>query len=190
MILTKQQSKVWYKEPWPWLLMAGPAIVVVAGFITFYLAQVNAADLVSDDYYKDGKHIDIQLHRDEEALKRHITAQVLVSPDNNAAKVLVSGDFDAEAVKAQLQALFAGWKSPKPYAPISTQYADIKAKRGSFTTPDKPNAVLLARQTHQPGLSFFAAAISLRMLRKCSQRRGWICPDSTAPSSAQPGSLS
>ena len=54
MILTKQQSKVWYKEPWPWLLMAGPAIVVVAGFITFYLAQVNAADLVSDDYYKDG----------------------------------------------------------------------------------------------------------------------------------------
>jgi hypothetical protein len=54
MILTRQQSKVWYKEPWPWLLMAGPAIVVVAGFITFYLAQVNAADLVSDDYYKDG----------------------------------------------------------------------------------------------------------------------------------------
>ena len=95
MILTKQQSKVWYKEPWPWLLMAGPAIVVVAGFITFYLAQVNAADLVSDYYSKDGKHIDIQLHRDEEALKRHIAAQVLVSPDNNAAKVLVSGDFDA-----------------------------------------------------------------------------------------------
>ena len=61
-------------------------------------------------------------------------------------EIAVIGDFDAEAVKAQLQALFAGWKSPKPYAPISTQYADIKAKRGSFTTPDKPNAVLLARQ--------------------------------------------
>ncbi|UOO83215.1 FixH family protein [Uruburuella testudinis] len=75
--------------------MAGPAIVVVAGFTTFYLAQKNAADLVSDDYYKDGKHIDIQLHRDEEAVKRHIEAQVLVSPDNDAAKVFVSGDFDS-----------------------------------------------------------------------------------------------
>ncbi len=96
--LSKQEkSKAWYKEPWPWLLMAGPAIVVVAGLTTFYIAQKNAADLVSDDYYKDGKHIDIQLHRDEEALKRHIEAQVLVSPDNNAAKVLVSGDFDPKA---------------------------------------------------------------------------------------------
>ncbi|MDO5639358.1 MAG: FixH family protein [Neisseria sp.] len=97
MSLDKQdKSRVWYKEPWPWLLMAGPAIVVVAAFTTFYIAQKNAPDLVSDDYYKDGKHIDIQLHRDEEAVKRHIEAQVLVSPDNNAAKVFVSGDFDAQ----------------------------------------------------------------------------------------------
>ncbi|WP_269844469.1 FixH family protein [Neisseria dumasiana] len=89
-----KKSKVWYKEPWPWLLMAGPAIVVVAAFYTFYLAKSNSADLVSDDYYKDGKHIDLQLHRDAEALKRGITAQVLISPDKNAAKVFVSGDFD------------------------------------------------------------------------------------------------
>ena len=74
--------------------MVGPVIVVAAGFTTFYIAQKNGPELVSDDYYKDGKHIDIQLHRDEEALKRHIQAQVLVSPDNHAAKVLVSGDFD------------------------------------------------------------------------------------------------
>ncbi|EGV35993.1 TPA: FixH family protein [Neisseria weaveri] len=92
--MAEQQSKVWYKEPWPWLLMAGPIIVVFAGFYTYYLAQKNAADLVSDDYYKDGKHIDILLHRDEEALKRNIHAQILISPNNSAAKVFVSGDFD------------------------------------------------------------------------------------------------
>ena len=28
----------WYRQPWPWLLMAGPAIVVVAGFATLWLA--------------------------------------------------------------------------------------------------------------------------------------------------------
>ena len=48
MILTKQQSKVWYKEPWPWLLMAGPAIVVVAGFFTLYLA-ISRPDPVYTD---------------------------------------------------------------------------------------------------------------------------------------------
>ena len=31
-------AKPWYKHPWPWLLMAGPAMVVAAGFDTYYLA--------------------------------------------------------------------------------------------------------------------------------------------------------
>ncbi|MFT3754719.1 MAG: pitrilysin family protein [Pseudoxanthomonas sp.] len=61
-------------------------------------------------------------------------------------EIAIVGDFDADAVKAQLQTLFAGWKSPQAYAPISTQYTDVKAERETFTTPDKPNAVLLARQ--------------------------------------------
>lgn len=91
-----QKSNVWYKEPWPWLLMAGPVIVVFAAIYTFYLAKSNSADLVSDDYYKDGKHIDLQLHRDEEAYRRNIRAQVLINPDGNAAKVLVSGDFNPQ----------------------------------------------------------------------------------------------
>lgn len=61
-------------------------------------------------------------------------------------EISVVGDFDADAVKAQLQSLFASWKAPVAYAPISTHYTDIKPKREAFTTPDKPNAVLLARQ--------------------------------------------
>ena len=39
------------------------------------------------------------------------------------------GDFDADAVKKQLEALFAEWKSPKPYAPISTKFTDVAAKQ-------------------------------------------------------------
>lgn len=74
--------------------MAGPIIVVFAAFYTFYLAQKNADDMVSDDYYKEGKHINLQLERDVEAVKRHIEAQVLFNDENNAAKVFVSGDFE------------------------------------------------------------------------------------------------
>lgn len=61
-------------------------------------------------------------------------------------EIAVVGDFDPVAVKAQLEQLFAGWKAPAAYAPMPTHYIDTKATRASFTTPDKPNAVLVARQ--------------------------------------------
>ncbi len=41
----------WYRHVWPWILMSGPAIVVVAGLWTWVLAaRIAAADgLVSDE---------------------------------------------------------------------------------------------------------------------------------------------
>lgn len=92
----KEQVKPWYKYTWPWILMAGPIFVVIASVSMFFVAKEHTTDLVTDDYYKDGKHIDIQLHRDEEAVKRHMQVQVLISPDMNAAKVFVSGQFDTK----------------------------------------------------------------------------------------------
>lgn len=61
-------------------------------------------------------------------------------------EIAIVGDFDPDEVKAQLEQLFAGWKSPAPYAPIRTSYSEVAAKRQDFVTPDKPNAVLVARQ--------------------------------------------
>ncbi|MDP2752763.1 MAG: FixH family protein [Rhodocyclaceae bacterium] len=47
-------TKPWYREPWPWLLMSGPFIVVVASFITAWIAWKSNDGLVADDYYKQG----------------------------------------------------------------------------------------------------------------------------------------
>ncbi|NDK38423.1 insulinase family protein [Pseudoxanthomonas gei] len=60
-------------------------------------------------------------------------------------EIAIVGDFDPVAVKAQLESLFGTWKSPKPYAPIQTRYNNVTAIRESFETPDKPNAILMAR---------------------------------------------
>lgn len=60
-------------------------------------------------------------------------------------EIAVVGDFDPVAVKQQLQQLFAEWKSPRPYQPIATQYTSVPAVHEQLRTPDKPNAVLLAR---------------------------------------------
>ena len=62
-----------------------------------------------------------------------------------AGEVAVVGDFDPAQLKTQLQTLFAGWKSGKPFARIADRHQDVAAVHESFETPDKANAVLLAR---------------------------------------------
>jgi len=44
----------WWKFGHVWLVVAGPAIVVVASFVTFYLAASGSDPIVSEDYYQRG----------------------------------------------------------------------------------------------------------------------------------------
>jgi uncharacterized protein len=44
----------WYRQRWPWLLMAGPATVVVAALVTAWVAASGADPLLANDYYKRG----------------------------------------------------------------------------------------------------------------------------------------
>ena len=60
-------------------------------------------------------------------------------------EIAIIGDFDPAAVKAQLRTLFGDWRSAKPYkATIETDHA-VAAERQRLETPDKANAVFLAR---------------------------------------------
>lgn len=47
----------WWKFGHVWLVIAGPAIVVVASFITLYLAITRPDPVVSEDYYRKGVEI-------------------------------------------------------------------------------------------------------------------------------------
>jgi hypothetical protein len=44
----------WYRQLWPWLLVAGPALVVVAALVTAYVAASGADPVLAEDYYKRG----------------------------------------------------------------------------------------------------------------------------------------
>lgn len=57
----------WYTHRWPWLLMLGPFLVVVAATFTGWLAFSRQDALVVDDYYKQGKAINQDLRRDRMA---------------------------------------------------------------------------------------------------------------------------
>jgi len=76
--MTLQADKrPWYKERWPWLLMSGPAIVVVAGIATAYLAVTSSDGLVTDDYYKQGLAVNQSLHRNHNAEKLGVHADIM-----------------------------------------------------------------------------------------------------------------
>ncbi len=84
-------TRSWYREPWPWLLMAGPAIVVVASAITLWLAVSSDDGLVVDDYYKQGRGINQILSRDQAALQRGYRATLAWRVDSGRMRVTLSG---------------------------------------------------------------------------------------------------
>lgn len=71
----------WYREPWPWLLAAGPFIVVVAGIYTAWLAVISNDGLVTDDYYRKGLSANQTIARSELASKLGLVAGVRISGD-------------------------------------------------------------------------------------------------------------
>ncbi len=74
----REDSEPWYRQFWPWFLIALPATVVVAGFVTLYIANRHADDLVVDDYYKDGLAINQQLEKKAQAEAAGLSASLLV----------------------------------------------------------------------------------------------------------------
>jgi uncharacterized protein len=90
----------WYEQRWPWLLMAGPFVVVVAGFVTLYLAIVHNDGLVADDYYKEGKAINRSLKRDTAAADAGIRAAITFSERDDAVSVHVHRADNSEMPKS------------------------------------------------------------------------------------------
>jgi uncharacterized protein len=69
-------AQPWYRQPWPWLLMLGPAIVIVAGVHTMMLAFSQQDALVVGDYYKQGLAINQDLRRDRVAASDRMEAEL------------------------------------------------------------------------------------------------------------------
>ncbi|WP_240327719.1 FixH family protein [Dechloromonas sp. HYN0024] len=86
----KNDNQPWYKERWPWFLMAGPGIVIVAGFITLWLAVASNDGLVTDDYYKQGLAVNQSLQRDHQAGSLGLHGDVMRSGEN--MRLLLSAD--------------------------------------------------------------------------------------------------
>src|SRR5215211_869284 len=57
-------SLPWYREPWPWILIAGPLTVVIACMATAVIAIRSDDGVVAGDYYKRGLLVNQRLPKD------------------------------------------------------------------------------------------------------------------------------
>ena len=95
----------WHRQRWPWLLMLGPAIAVVASFLSLWFAATTEDGLVADDYYKRGLAINRKLERADRAAALGVAATVDVDATGNARVALSANDAAALPVSVRLSVL-------------------------------------------------------------------------------------
>lgn len=71
----------WYRQRWPWILIAIPATSMVLGFSLLFMAIKTDDGLVVDDYYRQGRAIDQTMARSAIAAERGLSANVELSAD-------------------------------------------------------------------------------------------------------------
>ena len=81
----------WYKEPWMLLVLGGPAIVVVAAFVTFYLAWHDSDKVVSKDYYTQGLNIDRDILKDAKAAEYKLAGEIQFAPTSGKLMLSLEG---------------------------------------------------------------------------------------------------
>ena len=65
---TPKNPAPWWKYGYVWLVISGPAIVVVAALATAWIAVTHPDALVAEDYYRRGVEINKSLAAQDKAL--------------------------------------------------------------------------------------------------------------------------
>jgi uncharacterized protein len=76
MTILGKKPPPWYRQAWPWFLIAFPAIAVIAGAVTLWLAVSTSDGLVVDDYYKQGLAVQQTMARSQRAAELGLRAHM------------------------------------------------------------------------------------------------------------------
>lgn len=80
-VAMKRAGGPWYREPWPWLLMIGPFVVILAGIYTAWLAISTSDGLVTENYYQEGLRAGETVARSSRAAQLGIAAKIHLTGD-------------------------------------------------------------------------------------------------------------
>ena len=114
----------WYRQFWPWFLLALPALTVVAGIATFMIAAHEPDGLVVSDYYRAGLAINQDVARRRVTEQRGIAGELRIDD--------VSGTVELALTAVADEQVMIRWVHPTRAAQdiTGTLYRD---RRGLFT---------------------------------------------------------
>jgi len=92
-------NRPWYKEFWPWFLIAVPVATLIMGGVLLNLAISTEDSLVIDDYYKEGKAINASLDKEAVAKRLNITTDLTIKDGSIALEFHSSIPKEGNAVK-------------------------------------------------------------------------------------------
>jgi hypothetical protein len=96
----------WYRQFWPWFLIALPSSAVVASAFTVYLAVREAPVLVVDDYAKIGLATHRKMARDRLATDLGLRAELYVMEEPGSIEIeLTAADGVVQAASLRLSLL-------------------------------------------------------------------------------------
>ena len=94
----------WYRQGWPWFLIAFPAAAVGAGIATLVVAIQTSDGMVVDDYYKEGRAIVQTIGRVEHARELGLRAGIKVRSESIHIELSAS---DAASLPARIRLMVA-----------------------------------------------------------------------------------
>lgn len=92
--MSSSAASPWYREPWPWILMAGPFIVVIAGIYTAWLAITSSDGLVTEDYYRKGLAVSQTLASSARARALGLTAGLTMTAESATLRLTARAGAD------------------------------------------------------------------------------------------------
>ena len=91
-------TEKWYRQFWPWFLVTIPLSSVLMGGLIVYIAITTEHAMVSDDYYKEGKAINVSLQKKRMAKQLGLVASLSIENDITLVKFKQSLPPDSTAI--------------------------------------------------------------------------------------------
>lgn len=90
---SEPEPRPWYKFFWVWFLITLKASVIIACIVTGVIIYNNPTSMVVDDYYEEGRAINLRLEKVERAIELDIALAAEFTEDQVVVR-FISGNVD------------------------------------------------------------------------------------------------